>query len=231
MQPGKKQLTPDEIIADTKRGIYVEGRGSWSIDHQRYNFQFGGQQFTLIENGKLTKPLRYVAYQSNSVEFWRSLDALADARDYFVGGALNDGKGEPEQVEPGVARLRDLALPRHPRHQREEGVMERPLDEQTARAAVKAAFDAVTADDVRVNIDAERARLHPLRGQRSDDLGQGDRRGDVGDLRASAAKHGTRDHPRRARRRRRRRGPARARAGARRARRSRVRAVARRRRR
>ena len=100
LQPGHKRVTPAELIADTKHGIYVEGRGSWSIDHQRYNFQFGGQKFTLIENGKLTKPLRYVAYQSNSVDFWRSLDALADARDYFVGGALNDGKGEPEQVNP-----------------------------------------------------------------------------------------------------------------------------------
>ncbi|HEX9102919.1 MAG TPA: TldD/PmbA family protein [Polyangia bacterium] len=100
LQPGAKRLTPTEIIADTKHGIYVEGRGSWSIDHQRYNFQFGGQQFTLIENGKLGRPLRYVAYQSNSVDFWRSLDALADARDYFVGGALNDGKGEPMQSNP-----------------------------------------------------------------------------------------------------------------------------------
>ncbi len=100
LQPGTKRVTPAELIADTRRGIYIEGRGSWSIDHQRYNFQFGGQQFTMIENGKLTRPLRYVAYQSNSVDFWRSLDALADARDYFVGGALNDGKGEPEQVNP-----------------------------------------------------------------------------------------------------------------------------------
>lgn len=100
LQPGTRRRTPQEIIADTKRGIYIEGRGSWSIDHQRYNFQFGGQQFTLIENGKLTRPLRYVAYQSNSVDFWRSLDALADARDYFVGGALNDGKGEPVQSNP-----------------------------------------------------------------------------------------------------------------------------------
>ena len=51
-------------------------------------------------NGKLTKPLRYVAYQSNSLDFWRSLDALCDARDYFVGGSLGDGKGEPMQSNP-----------------------------------------------------------------------------------------------------------------------------------
>jgi TldD protein len=100
LQPNPKATTPDDLINGTKRGIYIEGNGSWSIDHQRYNFQFGGQAFTLIEDGKLTTPLRYVAYQSNSVEFWRKLDGLADKRDYFVGGSLNDGKGEPEQSNP-----------------------------------------------------------------------------------------------------------------------------------
>ena len=100
LQPGQEALTPEQLIGDTKRGIYVEGNGSWSIDHQRYNFQFGGQAFTLIENGKLTKPLRYLAYQSNTLDFWHSLDALCDARDYYVGGTLNDGKGEPSQSNP-----------------------------------------------------------------------------------------------------------------------------------
>jgi TldD protein len=100
LQPGKKAVTPDDLIADTKRGIYIEGNGSWSIDHQRYNFQFGGQAFTLIENGKLSRPLRYVAYQSNSLQFWRALDGLCDQRDYYLGGALNDGKGEPGQSNP-----------------------------------------------------------------------------------------------------------------------------------
>jgi TldD protein len=100
LQPGKQAVTPQDLIADTKRGIYIEGDGSWSIDHQRYNFQFGGQAFTLIENGKLTRPLRYVAYQSNSLQFWRALDGLCDQRDYYLGGALNDGKGEPSQSNP-----------------------------------------------------------------------------------------------------------------------------------
>jgi TldD protein len=100
LQPGNESLTPEQLIGDTKRGIYVEGNGSWSIDHQRYNFQFGAQAFTLIENGKLTRPLRYAAYQSNTLDFWHSLDAICDARDYYVGGALNDGKGEPSQSNP-----------------------------------------------------------------------------------------------------------------------------------
>lgn len=100
LQPGTKRLTPAELIADTKRGILIEGNGSWSIDQQRYNFQFGGQSFTRIENGKLTDPLRYVAYQSNSVDFWRACDAICDERDYQLGGAMNDGKGEPSQSNP-----------------------------------------------------------------------------------------------------------------------------------
>ena len=32
LQPGTKKLSPADLIADTKRGIYVEGRGSWSIE-------------------------------------------------------------------------------------------------------------------------------------------------------------------------------------------------------
>jgi TldD protein len=113
LQPGTKRLTPAELIADTKRGIYVEGRGSWSIDQQRYNFQFGGQAFTLIEEGKLTRPLRYVAYQSNSCDFWRACDAICDRRDYRLSGSLSDGKGEPGQVNPvshgcSTARFRQI---------------------------------------------------------------------------------------------------------------------------
>ncbi len=100
LQPGTARLTPEELIADTKRGIYIEGNGSWSIDQQRYNFQFGGQAFSLIENGKLTTPLRFVAYQSNSVDFWRTCDAICDERDYRLGGSLHDGKGEPPQSNP-----------------------------------------------------------------------------------------------------------------------------------
>ena len=41
----------DELIAGVDRGIYVVGDKSWSIDMQRYNFQFTGQRFYKIENG------------------------------------------------------------------------------------------------------------------------------------------------------------------------------------
>jgi TldD protein len=98
LQPGDKRLAPEELVADTRRGLFLEGRGSWSIDQQRYNFQFSAQRATLIEGGKLVRPVRYCAYQSSSVDFWRACDAVCDARDYRLGGSLFDGKGEPIQA-------------------------------------------------------------------------------------------------------------------------------------
>ena len=98
LQPGKTPLTPDEMIKNVEKGIYIVGDGSFSIDQQRYNFQFGGQLFYEIKNGAIVGPLRDVAYQSNTQEFWNSCSAICDSRDYALGGAFNDGKGQPGQI-------------------------------------------------------------------------------------------------------------------------------------
>ena len=98
LQPGKNPLTPAELIKQVERGIYIVGRGSYSIDQQRYNFQFGGQLFYEIRNGEIVGMLRDVAYQSNTQEFWNSCVAICDRRDYMHFGSFFDGKGEPSQV-------------------------------------------------------------------------------------------------------------------------------------
>jgi TldD protein len=95
---GKTPLTPDEMVKDVKKGIYILGRGSYSIDQQRYNFQFGGQLFFEIKNGKIVGPVEDVAYQSNTQEFWNSCSAICDERDWRMGGSFFDGKGQPSQV-------------------------------------------------------------------------------------------------------------------------------------
>ncbi|WEF32454.1 TldD/PmbA family protein [Pseudoduganella chitinolytica] len=95
---GKKRLTPDEMIKDVKKGIYIVGDGSFSIDQQRYNFQFGGQLYYEIRDGKITQPLEDVAYQANTQEFWNACTALCDERDWRMGGSFFDGKGQPSQV-------------------------------------------------------------------------------------------------------------------------------------
>ncbi|HEU4700818.1 MAG TPA: TldD/PmbA family protein [Gemmatimonadales bacterium] len=98
LQPGPAPLTPAEQIAKVEKGIYIIGDGSFSIDQQRYNFQFGGQLFYEIKNGRIVGPLRDVAYQSNTQEFWNSCAAVCDRRDYRLGGSFFDGKGQPGQV-------------------------------------------------------------------------------------------------------------------------------------
>ncbi len=100
LQPNPKKCSLHDLFADVKRGIYVVGNGSWSIDQQRHNFQFGGQLFYEIKNGKLGGMLRDVAYQGSTVEFWNSMDGIGDKSTYFLGGAPNCGKGQPEQTAP-----------------------------------------------------------------------------------------------------------------------------------
>ena len=98
LQPGKKELTVAEQIKNVEKGIYIIGSGSFSIDQQRYNFQFGGQLFYEIKNGKIVGMLKDVAYQSNTQEFWNSCSAVCDQRDYRLGGSFFDGKGQPMQT-------------------------------------------------------------------------------------------------------------------------------------
>ena len=97
LQPGKEKLSVDDMIKNVQKGIYIIGDGSFSIDQQRYNFQFGGQTFYEIKDGKIVGMLKDVAYQAINQEFWNSLVAVADESDYRLGGAFNDGKGQPSQ--------------------------------------------------------------------------------------------------------------------------------------
>ncbi|WP_445186680.1 TldD/PmbA family protein [Pseudonocardia sp. Cha107L01] len=93
-----RDTTTDELIAGVDRGIYVVGDKSWSIDMQRYNFQFTGQRFYRIENGRLAGQLRDVAYQATTTDFWGSLRALGGPSSWLLSGALNCGKAQPGQV-------------------------------------------------------------------------------------------------------------------------------------
>lgn len=98
LRPNKEDLSADDVIKDVEDGIYIAGRGSFSIDQQRYNFQFGGQLFYEIKNGKITEQIEDVAYQSNTQEFWNNCVQMAGQSDYRLGGSFFDGKGQPSQV-------------------------------------------------------------------------------------------------------------------------------------
>ncbi len=100
LQPAKEDISIQDLINRVERGIYIVGDKSWSIDMQRYNFQFTGQRFYEIKNGRIIGQLRDVAYQANTLSFWNSLEAVGGKKTYLLGGAFNCGKGQPGQVAP-----------------------------------------------------------------------------------------------------------------------------------
>ncbi|WP_367430383.1 TldD/PmbA family protein [Streptomyces celluloflavus] len=98
LRPAPDGPSTEELIAGVTRGIYVVGDRSWSIDMQRYNFQFTGQRFFRIENGRLAGQLRDVAYQATTTDFWGSMTAVGGPGTYVLGGAFNCGKAQPGQI-------------------------------------------------------------------------------------------------------------------------------------
>jgi TldD protein len=115
MEPGKNPLTPQDLIADTEDGVYIEGLGSFSIDQHRVNFQFGGNLFYEIKNGKKTRMLKKILYKSNNPEFWNACDAICDDRFFKTVNVCNCGKGQPQQISrmthgASTARFRDIRV-------------------------------------------------------------------------------------------------------------------------
>lgn len=113
LEPSQPNVSLDDLIAEVKNGILIYGDGSFSIDQQRYNFQFGGQTFWEIKDGKKGAMLRDVAYQSRTPDFWGACDGVGGKATYELKGSFFDGKGEPGQsnaVSHGcpVARFRQI---------------------------------------------------------------------------------------------------------------------------
>jgi TldD protein len=98
LQPASTEVSLDDLFSGIKRGLFIEGRGSSSIDQQRYNFQFGGAIIREIVNGKLGAMVKDAAYQSRTPDFWASCDGLGGPATYRLWGTSADGKGEPGQT-------------------------------------------------------------------------------------------------------------------------------------
>jgi TldD protein len=98
LQPAPDGPSTEELIGRVERGLYVVGDKSWSIDMQRFNFQFTGQRFFRIVDGQLAGQVRDAAYQATTTDFWGSMEAVGGPQTYVLGGAFNCGKAQPGQV-------------------------------------------------------------------------------------------------------------------------------------
>lgn len=111
--PNEEDISEEDVLAACDKGIYIEGRGSYSIDQQRYNMQFGGQVFWEVRNGKKVRMLRDVAYVGRTPEFWNAMDLIGGKQTYYLGASFYDAKGQPGQVNAvshgcPVALFRDI---------------------------------------------------------------------------------------------------------------------------
>jgi TldD protein len=98
LQPSPDDISTDDLVGRVERGLYVVGDKSWSIDMQRFNFQFTGQRFFEIVDGRLGRQVRDVAYQATTTDFWNSLEEVGGEQTWVLGGAFNCGKAQPGQV-------------------------------------------------------------------------------------------------------------------------------------
>jgi TldD protein len=98
LEPGQKPVSIEDLIAGVDDGVLIDGRGSYSIDQQRYNFQFGGDAFWEIKHGKKGGMIADVAYQATTTDFWKACDALGDQRTFGRFGTPGDAKGQPMQL-------------------------------------------------------------------------------------------------------------------------------------
>jgi predicted Zn-dependent protease len=96
LEPGTDSFA--ELIRDLEHGVYMEANRSWSIDDQRYKFQFGCEYAKLIENGQITKTLRNPNYRATTPEFWHQLQRVGNESTWQMYGTPYCGKGEPNQA-------------------------------------------------------------------------------------------------------------------------------------
>jgi TldD protein len=100
LSPGPKDITLTDLLSAVDNGLYIVGDKSWSIDMQRYNFQFTGQKFFQVRGGKIVGQVKDVAYQSRTTDFWNAMAEVGGPSSYVLGGAFNCGKGQPGQIAP-----------------------------------------------------------------------------------------------------------------------------------
>jgi TldD protein len=98
LEPGKGATTLADLVSGVEDGVLIDGRGSYSIDHQRYNFQFGGDAFWEIKGGKVGAMIADVAYQSRTPDFWGACDGIGGEALWENVGLNADGKGQPSQI-------------------------------------------------------------------------------------------------------------------------------------
>ena len=107
LAPGKGSLK--QLIAETEKGYLVDFTKTWSIDDNRYNFQFTTEIGYKIKDGQIVGIVKEPTYYGITPEFWASCDKICGEEEWEMHGTFHCGKGEPGQamhLSHGVAPAR-----------------------------------------------------------------------------------------------------------------------------
>jgi TldD protein len=95
---------PEEIIADTKRGILVVKMGGGQVNTVNGDFVFEVSEAYIIENGKVTEPIRGASLIGNGPKVLEEIDAVGNDLGFSIGTCGKDGQGVP--VSDGMPTVR-----------------------------------------------------------------------------------------------------------------------------
>lgn len=90
--------TLDDIVAQTEKGVIMDGDRSWSIGSNREQFHFATEIGWLVDDGKITRVVKNSTYKGPTVKFWNSLSAVGDKSTWELRYVDNCGKGQPNQI-------------------------------------------------------------------------------------------------------------------------------------
>jgi len=110
MLPG--QSDPQEIIASVKKGLYAVNFGGGQVDITSGRFVFSASEAYLIENGKVTRPVKGATLIGNGPEAMTKISMVGDdlQLDAGVGVCGKDGQSVPVGVGQPTLKLDELTV-------------------------------------------------------------------------------------------------------------------------
>ena len=102
--------TPDELIAGVERGLYAVSFGGGQVEPATGDFVFGVSEGYLIENGRVTAPVRGATLIGNGIEALRAIDGIAGDLEIATGYCGKAGQRVPAGVGQPHVRIRELTV-------------------------------------------------------------------------------------------------------------------------
>ncbi|MGH9295203.1 MAG: TldD/PmbA family protein, partial [Acidimicrobiales bacterium] len=101
---------PEAIVAGTPRGIYVSRLGGGQVNTATGDFVFGMTEAYLIEDGRITEPLRDANLIGNGPDILARIDAVGSDFDMTPGTCGKDGQAVPVGCGQPTLRVTGITI-------------------------------------------------------------------------------------------------------------------------